>query len=117
MASDSVESRLPPEDAPVRGAASRKERTHMATLFVRHPVSDYAKWREVYNSVAPLQKRSGVIAGAVYQADGDPNDVTVTHEFGSIAEAKAFAESAELREAMATAGVLGIPTVWFGNKA
>src|SRR5437016_2110254 len=99
MESNSVESRLLLEDAPARGAASRKERTPMATLFVRHPVSDYAKWREVYNGVAPLQKRSGMIAETVYQAEGDPNDVTVTHEFGSIAEAKAFAESTELREA------------------
>lgn len=89
----------------------------MATLFVRHPVSDYATWREVYNGVGPLQQRSGVLTQAVYQAEGDPNDVTVTHEFGTIAEAKAFAESAELREAMAKAGVLGVPTIWFANKA
>jgi hypothetical protein len=88
----------------------------MTTLFVRHRVSDYAKWREVYDSVAPLQKQAGVVADAVYQSPDEPNDVTVTHEFGSVGEAKAFAESAELREAMGKAGVVGVPTVWFANK-
>jgi hypothetical protein len=89
----------------------------MATLFVRHRVQDYAKWREAYEGVAPKQKQSGVLAEAVYQTEGDPTDVTVTHDFASLAEAKAFAESQDLRDAMATAGVLGAPTVWIANKS
>ncbi len=92
----------------------------MVTLFVRHQVSDYAKWRAVYDDFAPVQKRLGVIAEAVYQADGVPNDVTVTHEFGSAAEAKtaeAFTESTEMREAMGKAGVVGAPTIWITNKS
>jgi hypothetical protein len=83
----------------------------MATLFVRHQVSDYTKWRAVYDNFAVTQKQLGVTAEAVYQADGAPNDVTVTHEFGSVAAAKAFTESAEMREAMSHAGVVGAPTV------
>jgi hypothetical protein len=27
----------------------------MATLFVRHPVADYAEWRRVYDSIGPMQ--------------------------------------------------------------
>ena len=88
----------------------------MATLFVRHQVKDYGTWRRAYDSVAPMQKGAGVLTAAVYQADGDPNDVTVSHEFKSIAEAKALAGSAELRDAMATAGVIGAPTIWFAQK-
>ena len=87
-----------------------------ATLFVRHQVSDYAKWHEVYESVAPLQKQAGVIGEAVYQVDGDPNDVIVTHDFDSVAEAKAFMESPEARQAMGEAGVVGTPIVWIANK-
>lgn len=88
----------------------------MATLFIRHQVKDYPTWRRAYDAVAPMQKRAGVLADAVYQADGDPNDVTVTHEFKSIAEAKALAGSAELRDAMVAAGVIGAPTMWFAEK-
>jgi hypothetical protein len=89
----------------------------VATLFARHKVQNYEKWREAYNGFAPMQKQAGVIEEAVYQADGDPTDVTVTHEFASMSEAKAFASSAELRETMANAGVVGEPTIWFANKS
>jgi hypothetical protein len=53
---------------------------------------------------------------AVYQAADNPNDITVTHEFGSVEAAQAFAESAELKSAMQGAGVVGAPTIWFTNK-
>ena len=89
----------------------------MVTLFVRHHVSDYAKWRAVYNDFAVVQKKLGVIAESVYRADDAPNDVTVTHDFASVAEAKAFTQSAEMKEAIGKAGVVGAPTLWIATKA
>jgi hypothetical protein len=87
------------------------------TLFVRHQVSDYANWREVYNEVAPLQKHAGVLSEDVYRNEEEPNDITVTHDFATLADAKAFVQSPELHEAMGRAGVLGAPTVWFANRS
>jgi hypothetical protein len=89
----------------------------MATLFVRHTVSDYKTWRKAYDAFGPVQKANGVKAEVVYQAAGDPNDVTVTHEFGSAREAEAFAANAELKKAMQGAGVVGAPTIRIANKA
>jgi hypothetical protein len=89
----------------------------MATMFVRHTVSDYKAWRQVYDAFAPAQAAAGVTAAAVYQSAADPKDITVTHDFASLAEAQAFAESPELHEAMQKAGVVGAPTVWFANQA
>ena len=37
----------------------------------------------------------------------NPNDITVTHEFGSVEAAQAFAKSDELKKAMQGAGVVG----------
>jgi hypothetical protein len=88
----------------------------MATMFVRHTISDYKAWRKVYDDVAPLQKAGGVTAQAVYQAADNPNDITVTHEFGSVEAAKAFAKSDELKKAMQRAGVVGAPTILLANK-
>jgi hypothetical protein len=88
----------------------------MATMFVRHTVSDYKAWRKVYDDVAPVQKAGGVTAQAVYQAADNPNDITVTHEFGSVEAAQAFAKGDELKKAMQRAGVVGAPTIWFANK-
>ena len=65
----------------------------MTTLFVRHEVADYAKWRQVYDAFGPTQERLGVQDQAVYQEIGNPNDVTVRHEFASLEAAQAFGAS------------------------
>ena len=88
----------------------------MATMFIRHIVSDYKAWRKVYDEVAPMQKAGGVTAQAVYRSADNPNDITVTHEFGSVEAAQAFAKGDELKKAMQKAGVVGAPTIWFANK-
>jgi len=89
----------------------------MVTLFVRHTVADYAAWRKVYDAFGPGQRAAGVTAAAVYQAADNPNDVTVTHDFATLAAAQAFTASAELKAAMQGAGVVGAPAVWFTTKA
>lgn len=88
----------------------------MVTLFVRHTVADYAAWRKVYDGFAPAARGAGVTAAAVYQAADNPNDITVTHDFATLAAAQAFAASPELKAAMQGAGVVGAPTVWFTHK-
>lgn len=89
----------------------------MTTLFVRHKVADYAKWRQVYDAFGPTQKALGVQDQAVYQAVDNPNDITVRHEFASLAAAQAFGGSPELGAAMHDAGVEGAPSVWFTTQA
>ena len=88
----------------------------MTTLFVRHQVTDYAKWREAYDEFEATRARLGVEAASVYQAADDPRDLTVTHEFATLDAAQAFSDSPELREAMHAAGVQGAPTLWFTTR-
>ena len=88
----------------------------MTTMFVRHTVSNYKAWRKVYDDFKATQKAKGVTAQAVYQADDNPNDITVTHDFADLEAAQAFAKSDELKKAMQGAGVLGAPTIWFTKK-
>lgn len=89
----------------------------MATMFVRHQVADYAKWRQVYDDFGPTQQRLGVKAQTVYRASDNPNDVTVTHDFAALEAAQQFAASDDLRNAMSNAGIVGEPTIWFASKA
>jgi hypothetical protein len=88
----------------------------MATMFVRHKVADYAAWRKVYDEIDALRRSMGVTSDGVYQLDGNPNDITAYHEFGSMEAAKAFAGSSELREAMGRGGVVGAPDIWFAQR-
>jgi len=88
----------------------------MATMFVRHQVADFAKWKHVYNEFLPTQQRLGVIAQTVYRSADDQNDVTVAHDFSTLEAARQFVASDELHSAMAQAGVAGEPTIWFTEK-
>jgi hypothetical protein len=88
----------------------------MARLFVRHKVDDYAKWRQVYDDFEPKRTEMGEIGDSVFQLAGDPADVTVIHDFESVAKAEAFAASAALHEAMGKAGIAGKPDVWITDQ-
>jgi hypothetical protein len=89
----------------------------VARMFVRHRVADYATWRTAYDEFGPTRDSLGVTGHAVYQAAGDPLDVTVTHDFHDVESAQAFASSPELKAAMQNAGVAGPPEIWFTVSA
>jgi quinol monooxygenase YgiN len=88
----------------------------MVTMFVKHTVTDYSNWKQVYDSIAPLRKSMGVSAATVSRDTQNPNTLIVTHQFADAAAAGAFAHSDELRTAMGKAGVAGAPEFWFGEE-
>jgi len=89
----------------------------MVRMFVRHPVAEYSHWRTVYDAFDAERRQMGVMDQAVYQGIEDPKDVTVWHDFESPEQAKAFAGSDRLRQAMDGAGLAGPPTIWFVTPA
>lgn len=90
----------------------------MIRLFVRHTVKDYAAWRTAYDAFQAAQGRSlGITADAVYRGVENPNDITVSHDFETLKAAQTLAGSDQLREAMAKAGVVGAPQIWFVEPA
>jgi hypothetical protein len=89
----------------------------MVRLFVRHDVADYGAWKKGYDDFDATRRGMGVTGDAVYQALGNSNDVTVTHDFESEDAARAFASSAELKGAMENAGVVGEPQVWMTSPS
>ena len=86
-------------------------------LFVRHEVTDYAVWRKAYNDFGKSRRNLGVTAQSVYRTAESPNDITVTHDFKSMEQAKAFIVSPDLKAAMDKSGVKGAPQVWITNRA
>jgi quinol monooxygenase YgiN len=84
----------------------------MATLFVKHVVSDYDNWKRVYDDFASVRKEKGVTGASVHRDPEDPNTLVVTHQFKDVDAAAAFADSEELKSAMANAGVTGPPEIW-----
>ena len=88
----------------------------MAVLFVRHKVEDYGSWKAAYDKFDAERKTMGVMGHGVFQAEDNPNDVTIYHEFDTMDTAKSFVGSARLKEIMESAGVVGPPEMWFTTK-
>jgi hypothetical protein len=89
----------------------------MIRMFVRHEVADFDKWLKAYHDFEGERGGFGVVGDAVCCSVENGNDVTVTHDFESLDEAKAFMGSPRLKEVMTAAGVTGEPTIWFTNLA
>ena len=84
----------------------------MPYILVRHDVKDYAAWKPHFDKHAATRKRSGSKGAHVFKSS-KPNEVLLLFEWDSAKNAKAFAESEDLRKTMEKAGVVGMPDVFF----
>ena len=88
----------------------------MATIFIRIKVEDYGKWKRVYDRFASLRKENGTQTSTIYRDPKDASVVVSVHQFKDWDSATAWADSKELKSAMAEAGVSGPPVTWFGEE-
>ena len=88
----------------------------MASMFMKHRVADYAKWKAVFDEHETTRRAGGVMAHSVQRQPDDPNVVIVALRVSDMNKAKQFAGSDDLKEAMARAGVQGTPEIWFGDE-
>jgi hypothetical protein len=86
-------------------------------MFVRLEVVQFSEWRKVYDGFAAARKAAGITESTLWQSADDPNDVTIINEFPTLEQARAFAASGELKDAMRNSGLRGPPQVWFASKA
>ena len=89
----------------------------MVRMFVRHKVKNYTEWRKGYEAFEAHRPSFGVTGQAVYQDAGEPEMVTVTHDFDTVDAARRLAASDALKQAMVDAGVIGVPDIWFTTPA
>lgn len=90
----------------------------MVYIHVQHTVEDYAKWREGFDNHAPARQAGGATDEAyVMRNVEDPNEITIILGWSDLEQARAFSQSASLKEAMQKAGVTGPPEVRFLEAA
>lgn len=85
----------------------------MAYVLIRHKVASYAKWKAAVKAFKPFRKGSGEKSFCVCRNAKNPNDVIIFCAWDTTARMKAFMKSADLRQAMKGAGVIGKPEVTF----
>ena len=89
----------------------------MPWVLIRSKVKDFAVWKPVFDENSAARKAAGSKGGYLFQTDGDPNEVTVFLQVESLVEARKFAASDDLRQAMERAGVVGPPEILYLNDA
>ena len=87
----------------------------MPSMFIKHSVADYAKWKPAFDEHEASRREHGFTAHSLHRDADDPNVIIVAFRVSDLNRAKEFASSEELRSAMERAGVQGPPEIWFAE--
>ena len=82
-------------------------------LLVRHKVTDFAKWKPVYDDHFAARQKAGLKEVHLLRNVENPNEVILLFAVEDTEKAKAFAASDDLRQVMQKAGVSDRPDVYF----
>ena len=82
-------------------------------LLIRHNCRSFAEWKPAYDAHLASRQAAGLTQKYVLQSTQDPTEVVILFEVADPGKAKAMSESADLREAMQKAGVVGKPDMYF----
>jgi hypothetical protein len=84
-------------------------------MLVRHKVRDFSVWKPGYDAHLPKRVEAGLTEAHLFRGAHDSNEVVILFRAADLDRAKAFAESADLRETMQKIGVLDRPDIYFLN--
>ena len=84
----------------------------MPCLLIRHTVQDYSDWKAVFDEQEDLRRANGSQGGRLFRST-ESGEVLVLLEWDDLERARLFADSDDLREALARAGVTDRPDIWF----
>ena len=87
----------------------------MASMFIRHRVADFGKWKSAFDDHEGTRTGFGVTSHSLHRDADDPDVVIAAMRVSDIARAKEFVASDDLRSTMERAGVLGPPEIWFAD--
>ena len=84
-------------------------------LLIRHKVRDFSEWKRGYDAHLPKRTEAGLTEKHLLRSVSDANEVVLLFQAKDLGQAKAFAESADLRQTMQNVGVLDKPDIYFLN--
>jgi len=88
----------------------------MTYVLIRHKVSDYDKWKSVFDEHMDFRKAGGEIGGHLFRNTDDPSEAIIIFKWDTIENARKFTTSEDLKKAMQKAGVVEKPDIYFLNK-
>ena len=84
-------------------------------MLVRHRVRDFSVWKPGYDAHLPKRAEAGLTEVHLLRGAHDAGEIVILFRVADLSRAKAFAESADLRETMEKVGVVDRPDIYFLN--
>ena len=100
----------------VANVPNRKEKEPelpMPCLLIRHHVSDFDRWKAVFDDHGITRRANGSRGGRLFRNVADPDELLVLLEWDDLERARLFLDSDDVRVAMTLAGVSDRPDIWF----
>jgi heme-degrading monooxygenase HmoA len=85
----------------------------MPSLLIRHHVADYPAWKAVFDEHEFVRRANGSQGERLFRGVDDPHELLLLLAWDDLERARLFADSDDLREAMAQAGVTDQADIWF----
>ena len=87
----------------------------MVNIIFRDKVSDFGKWKAIFEEYASARKEAGCQSTQVFRNGEKPNEVVVLLDWDNIENFKKFGESKEIQEAMQKMDLLEKPSFYFSD--
>ncbi|MBW7957329.1 MAG: cyclase [Deltaproteobacteria bacterium] len=88
----------------------------MAYLLIEHDVTDFDRWKPVYDGHEDRRRQAGLKEVLLLQDIENPKKVVLLFEAADLKKAREFLESDDLQKTMQRAGVVGIPSFFFLDR-
>jgi hypothetical protein len=85
----------------------------MDYLLCRQRVTDFDRWKGVFDSHVAAQRDAGLSVQQVWRNLDDPNDVFMLFQVTDIAKARNFVTAPDVPEAVKESGAVGPAEVFF----
>jgi heme-degrading monooxygenase HmoA len=85
----------------------------MAFILVSYKIKNYKRWKNTFNDAFEMRRKFGEKSSRVFKSSDKPNEMVVLQEWDSLASARRFSKSKELRHCMEKAGVVGKADIVF----
>src|SRR5215207_1926254 len=83
-----------------RWESGERRTLRMPYMLVRHKVEDYERWKPGFEEHGATRKESGSKGVRLFRNADDPNETVILLEWDDLENARQFAQSDDLREAM-----------------
>ena len=77
----------------------------MVYVVLEHEITNFEMLKQVYTDDAERRRRMGCLGGRIWRGADDPNQVSVVMEWDRVENAREFADSFELEQAMHWASI------------